>query len=131
MKNQKPLDVKIVGKSTEIRMGSPYSICILELVGTTIRMTLEGFYNKYAWSRDNKFLILIKWDIEENEPGFQFYILNTKSGSFIISERISGFVNNLKVNNQTIHYKKFLYESLKPLRDFISDSSEHEYKIAD
>jgi hypothetical protein len=129
MKNQKPFDVKIVGKPTEIRMGSPHSICNIELVGFSIRMTLEGFYNKYAWSKDHKFLILIKWDTEGNEPGFKFYILNTISGSLIISERISGFVNDLKVRNQIVYYNKVLYDTLRT-KGLSQVCSEHEYEIS-
>ena len=63
----------------EIRMGSPYNGCDLELVGSNnhIRLPKATWQDKYAWSFDFKVLVLIEWQLEEHFTGFRFFIIDT------------------------------------------------------
>ncbi|HEX4887694.1 MAG TPA: hypothetical protein VFV37_06565, partial [Luteibaculaceae bacterium] len=65
--------------------------------------------DKFAWRHDNKYLVLIQWDLENNDPGFHFKIFNTESGKSHTSDRILGMVNNLSITDNKILYNKFLY----------------------
>lgn len=108
--------VKIVGQPQEIRMGSPYNTCQLKFTGTNLDLPTSDWQDKYAWSDNNRHLVLIRWNTENNEPGFQFYIIDNKTTTLVISERILGMVNDLKVEGNKIMYNKFYFdkENSKP-----------------
>lgn len=89
-------------------MGSPYNSCELDFSGTTLELPTNNWQDKYAWSDDNKFLVLIQWNLNRNEPGFHFYIIDTEINTLTKTERILGIVNDLKIENSKILFKKFL-----------------------
>lgn len=94
-------------------MGSPFKTCELELKGIKIDLPKYGWQDKYAWSSNKKYLVLIKWNTDNNEPGFNFYIINTETNSMKISNRKKGMVNRIEIQDQKIHYNKFLFDREK------------------
>lgn len=68
----RPITIRIVGHPNEIRMGSPYNLCELEISGTSIVLPTGGWQDKYAWSENDKYLVLIHYNFDEKEPGFHF-----------------------------------------------------------
>ncbi len=107
------ISIKILGQPDEIRMGSPYNLCELSFSGTSINLPTGGWQDKYAWSENNKYLVLIHYDFEDNDPGFHFYIIDTETDKLKITERIGGFVNNLKIKENKIKYNKFSFNRVK------------------
>ncbi len=114
-------------RPSEIRMGSPYNHCYIKLVGlSNILLEDAAWQDKCAWGEDNKYLVLIKWNMDNNEPSFHFVIFNTTSGESKESERIFGLVNTLAVKGNTIFYSKFFYTGRNP-DGSLSGNSEHQY----
>ena len=93
----------------EIRMGSPYYYADLKISNLEIELPKVTWQDKFAISKDSKTLVLVSYDLTDNEPGFRFNIINTLTKSIRQSERISGLLNNLKINENIIHYNKFLF----------------------
>jgi hypothetical protein len=105
--NKRPFDIDIFN-SNEIRMGSPFNICEIKLRGTEIQIPEGGWRDKFEWSLDNKFLVLIQWNIDKlNDPGFNFYIIDISKQSVQISERIKGIIEDFRVSGEKIVYKIF------------------------
>jgi len=70
-----PFQVNITNIS-EVRMGSPYNTCEIELVGfDKVRLAKNGWQDKYAWTSDFSKLVLIKLDFENNTPGFHLFVI--------------------------------------------------------
>lgn len=108
------LKIKITNRD-ELRMGSPYNICNIELPDLKfIDLPKAGWQDKYALSNDSKTLVLIKWNLEGNNPGFHFFIIDTITGAITRSERIAGLVNEIHITGNRIQYNKFLYDKSKP-----------------
>ncbi len=79
-KIKRPFEIKITNAS-EIRMGSPYSHCDIELAGfDKIKLPKSGWQDKFAWTDDSKKLVLIKWDFENNDPGFHLFHIDIETG---------------------------------------------------
>lgn len=75
----------------EIRMGSPYSICRLELSGGKIPELPEtDWQDRRAYSPDKRFLGLVRWDTPGNEPGFRIFTIDSARGTHTVSRRIKG-----------------------------------------
>jgi hypothetical protein len=105
----RPFEIKLVN-SLEIRMGSPYNQCEIEILGkTNIVLPKYEWQDKYCWSNDNTKLILIAWNFEENIPGFHFCIFDIESGCMKRSEKIFGLLNSLILVENKIEYSKFIY----------------------
>lgn len=125
----RPFIVKIKNPG-EIRMGSPYNLCEIELIGfEKIKLPVGGWQDKYAWSEDSKKLVLIEWNFESNEPGFHFYIINTESGNFEKTERISGLPNDVEIIGNKIRYNKFLLDRLKSDSNNLCCNFDEEYTL--
>jgi hypothetical protein len=76
---KRPFEINIINPQ-EIRMGSPYNCCHIELVGNSkITLPKAGWQDKYAWSSDSKYLVLIKWNLEDNEPGFHLFLITIET----------------------------------------------------
>lgn len=106
---KRPFEIKFISIG-EIRMGSPYNGCDIQFIGqTNIKLENAWWQDKFAWRHDNKYLVLIQWDLENNDPGFHFKIFNTETGKSHTSDRIMGMVNNLSITDNKILYNKFLY----------------------
>ena len=75
---KRPFQIKVTNVD-EVRMGSPYNRCNIELVGfDKTKLPEGGWQDKYAWSDDSKTLVLIKWDFENNKPGFHLFRMTQK-----------------------------------------------------
>ena len=126
---RKPFEVKVMNPS-EIRMGSPYNSCEIELVGfDDIELPNVAWQDKYAWSEDFKKLILIQWNFDLNEPGFHFYIIDTNTGNSHTTERIFGLPNNLEIIGNKISYNKFLLDKSKSEHGNLCCNIDEKYEI--
>ena len=126
----RPFLVNIINQG-EIRMGSPYKNCEIELQDfDKIKLPAKsGWQDKYCWSDDSKKLVLIKWDFENNEPGFHFFIIDTATGNADESERIFGLVNDLVIHENKIRYNKFLLDRSKSRGGYLCCNTDEEYQF--
>jgi hypothetical protein len=98
----------------EVRMGAPYNSCKIELVGQDkINLPKASWQDKYAWTNDSKKLVLIKWDFENNEPGFHLFYIDTETGRTIESKRIFGLPNSISIVDNKVTINKFLFDKTK------------------
>ncbi|MFL2571716.1 MAG: hypothetical protein ACJ0QL_07565 [Parvicellaceae bacterium] len=125
----RPIKIKIVGRPSEVRMGSPYNSCELDFTGTTLDLPTNNWQDKFAWSSDNKYLGLIQWNFDNNEPGFHFYIIDTRTNTLTITERIMGLVNDMKIKDDKILYNKFLHNREKSKPKDLCCHVDEEYEI--
>lgn len=127
---KRPFEIKFTSVG-EIRMGSPYNRCDIQFIGqTNIKLENACWEDKFAWSNDNKYLVLIQWNLDNNDPGFHLTIFNTLTGKSHTSERIMGMVNNLSIMDNKILYNKFLYIG-KTADGKLLDNTDNEYKFQD
>lgn len=95
----KPFDIEI-NIISEIRHGSPYNVAELKIIGKPgfkIKRN-NDWQNIQAWTDDNKYLALIKWDITLNEPGFRIALFDSMKGLLKKTDRIPGCCNTIKLN---------------------------------
>src|SRR5687768_7201476 len=105
--NKPPFQVKFIDPQ-EVRMGSPYNLCSIKILGNDkIKLENNAWQDKLAWSKDFQYLVLIKWNFTKNEPGFHFVIFNIYTGECKTSERIFGLLKYLEIQDKKILYKKF------------------------
>jgi len=98
----------------EVRMGSPYNHCDIELAGfDKVKLPKTGWQDKYAWSDDSKKLVLIKWDFENNFPGFHLFLIDIETGQTRESPRLFGLPKNISINGEKVKLNKFLYDKEK------------------
>ena len=100
----------------EIRMGSPYYMCRIEIEGNSkLKVDDAAWQNICACTDDKKYLALIEFNLTNNEPGFHIVIFNTLTGAFRRSDRIMGLVNSISFCKDTsmVRYNKFLYTGEK------------------
>ena len=109
---KRPFQIKFLNVG-EVRMGSPYNSCDIELIGTDIKLPNFGWQDKSAWTSDSKNLVLVKWNFDKNEPSFNLYIINTITEQILISEKILGLPNSISISNGIVKYNKFLYDKAK------------------
>ncbi|MBD1397810.1 hypothetical protein H9Q13_11600 [Pontibacter sp. JH31] len=128
-KVRRPLQIDFINPR-EIRMGSPYLLCEIKLSGrTNINLENNAWQDLSLWTDDNKYLILVKWNLEKNEPGFNFVIFNIATGDNVISERIMGCLNSMEVENGKIRYNKFLYTGQKTEDGDLIGNFDEEYSL--
>jgi hypothetical protein len=104
-----------ISNISEIRMGSPYSFCEIELIGYN-KLNLpkrNAWQDKYAWNSDYSKLVLIKFDLENNDAGFRLFIINVKTGEATESKRYFGLINNISIFDEKVIINKFLYDKQK------------------
>ncbi len=124
-----PIEIIPIDKPSEIRVGSPYSTCQYKFKGTSIQLPKSNWQNKYAWSLDKKFLVLIQYNFIKNDPGFLLYIIDTKMDTVKITKRIKGFVKTISVENKVIRYNKFLFDAEKSSTGTLCCYLDEEYPI--
>ncbi len=113
MPTARPFLVRISNRS-EVRMGSPYNICNIELIGQhLIDLPRSGWQDKIAWSNDSKRLVLVELNLEKNEPAFHLFIIDTTTGKTIKGSKISGLVNNISMSGDIIRLNRFLFDREK------------------
>jgi hypothetical protein len=97
----------------EIRMGSPYMRADLKIEGIDIAIPNASWQDKFAISKDNKFIALVSFDLAGNEPAFKIYIIDTDKKTIRKTKRIFGLVNNISIVERKIKFNKFLYDKTK------------------
>lgn len=97
----------------EIRMGSPYMSADLHLEGLDIKVPNACWQDKFAISKDNKFIVLISFDFSNNEPGFRICIIDTDRKAITHTKRMFGLVNEISIDNRKILLNKFIYDKAK------------------
>jgi hypothetical protein len=88
----RPLRVKFV-QVNEIRMGSPYNMCRVALLGKWIPdLPNQGhdYQPIMAWSSDGRHLALVRWAVRSNEPGFKVVVVSPSKRSVTQSRRQRG-----------------------------------------
>ena len=105
----KPFQIKYKNKQ-EIRHGSPYNIAEIE-IDENLNFQIDfndGWQDKHAWSKDSKYLALVKWEIIDSEPGFVIVLIDIVNGEQIISKRIDGCCNKIRLRNDlSIYYESY------------------------
>ena len=97
----------------EIRMGSPYMMADLHLEGLDFEIPNACWQDKFATSKDRKFIALISFDLSDNEPGFEIYIIDTDKKTITKTERMFGLVNKISIDEGKIKFNKFLFDKTK------------------
>ncbi len=107
MKNPFSISFNII---SEIRHGSPYNIAHL-MIDRDFPFQInikESWQDKYSWSPNKYGLVLIKWDIVENNPAFKIYTFDLKNKKLEISNRINGCCHKIKIRNDlTSNYEVY------------------------
>jgi hypothetical protein len=123
-------NIKIIfSNRREIRMGSPYMIADLNLVGLQMELPQACWQDKFAISNDNKHIALISFNLSGNEPGFEIYIIDTDKKTITKTERISGLVNRISIINRKIKYNKFLFNKSKSKANELCCNIDEEFDI--
>jgi hypothetical protein len=90
---------------SEIRMGSPYQVCTLNIDAEWgARLGERDWQDRAAHSPDGRFVGLVYWDIL-NSPGFRIMLLDTKTKRVNESERIAGCCDSITWKNNGISYQ--------------------------
>lgn len=97
----------------EIRHGSPYMMAELHITGIELNLPNNEWQDKFAISNDEKWLVLVNFDLSDNTPGFVFYIIDLDSKQITTTERYFGLLNDVAVKEGRIIYDKFLYDKDK------------------
>ncbi len=96
----------------EIRMGSRYNVCDLELQGNWIpSLPTYDWQDKYAKSDNGRYLALVAWDVVDNHPGFRIIIIDIRKRSIRKTKRIIGCCESIKWGTSGFSYKIFTYLS--------------------
>lgn len=98
MKKKKSLGIKVSFLNIEeIRMGSPWSVCKLNLEGEWVPELPEGDWQDItASSPDMRYCALVRWNVEGNWPGFNVYIIDTDKQTVTANDRILGFCKDIR-----------------------------------
>lgn len=126
---KRPFEIKITDIG-EVRMGSPYNSCVIELVGfDKLKLGEGGWQDKFALTEDSKRLILIKWNFENNHPCFHIILIETDTGKTKESERIMGLPNSISISGYKVKLNKFLYNKEKSEHGKLCCEVEEEYEF--
>jgi hypothetical protein len=108
------VEVKISNLS-EIRMGSPFNTCDIQLIGINdLHLPKSGWQDKFAFTEDSKQLILIKWNFPNNEPGFILYSIDIENQSYQVSGQLLGLPKTVSINNEgRVLISKFYFDKTK------------------
>ena len=81
---------------SEIRMGSPYRLAEMELQGNWIpELPKTGWQDLFAESVNGRYLGLVAWMTENNEPGFKLVVIDKREQVVRESQRIPGCCQSL------------------------------------
>ena len=102
----------------EIRMGSSFQICELDLKGRwTPNLPNYDWQNIYAQSDNKRYLALVAWDTENNEPGFKIIIIDSKNKSMSETKRINGCCESIEWSATGFTYRTYSYLSENDFSD--------------
>lgn len=110
-------------------MGSPYMMADLKLEGVNVKIPKTSWQDKFAISENKKFIVLIRFELTDNEPGFVFYIINTEKEKVKKTQRIFGLINSVGIENQKIKFNKFLYDKTKSKKGELCCNIDEELEI--
>ncbi|QDT66388.1 hypothetical protein V22_36550 [Calycomorphotria hydatis] len=80
----------------EVRMGSPYKICDLKLEGKWVPVLPdEDWQDVICISPCSRFVGLVAWDTQKNEPGFIVYTIDIREQKYSVCDRMSGCCSDL------------------------------------
>lgn len=126
---KRPFLIKFTN-ANEIRMGSPFNSCDIEIVGfDKIKLPKCSWQDKYAWTDDSKKLLLIKWNFENNDPGFHLFLIDTETGQKKESSRLLGLPTNVSIIGNKIKISKFLYDKKKSVAGKLCCEVEEEFEF--
>lgn len=109
----RPFQIKITNVE-EVRMGSPYNGCNIELINfNKVKLPIGGWQGKFAWTDNSKRLVLIRWNFEKNTPGFHLFLIDIETGQTKESPRLLGLPNSISFEGNKIKINKFLYDKEK------------------
>ena len=98
-------------------MGSLFNVADLELLQLSgdwmPDLPPDGWQDVYAHSTDGNILGLIRWDTENNEPGFHLVMIDAKRKTMEETERITGCCESLEW--ATSGFKVTIFRHIKPL----------------
>jgi hypothetical protein len=95
----------------EIRMGSPFNHAYLKLEGKWVPdLPKDGWQDIYAHSDNGNILALVRWDTENNEPGFRLVMIDTKRKAVEETDRIPGCCESLEWRGAGFSYRAFGYQ---------------------
>ena len=97
----------------EIRMGSPYMRADLKVEGLDLIIPKACWQDKFAISKDKKFIALVSFDLSENEPAFEIYIIDKDKNTITKTKRIFGLLNKIRIVDRKIMFNKFIYDKRK------------------
>lgn len=102
-------------KCSEIRMGSPYSCCKLQLEGRWVpKLTTDGWQNLWAKSQNGRLLALVAWAInKKNEPGFRIVVIDSKTKKVHKGKRVSGCCKSIAWTGTGFSYETYNFFSFK------------------
>ena len=90
-KDIKPAITPIFSDCIEIRMGSPYNVCNLKLIGEWIpELPAYQWQDKFAYNDDKSIIALVGWRTDNNTPGFVIVTIDSNTKSVTESERYIG-----------------------------------------
>jgi hypothetical protein len=125
----RPFQIK-VSNASEIRMGSPYNTCSIELIGfNKVELPKNGWQDKYAWNEKSDHLVLIKWSFENNNPGYALYLINISEGKIQQSPRFQGLLNDVMLNGKKAKINKFVYNNAPPVDGKLCCNVEEDYEF--
>ncbi|MFZ2494076.1 MAG: hypothetical protein WA208_21555 [Thermoanaerobaculia bacterium] len=76
---------------SEIRMGSPFNVCRLQLqLGWSPDLPNDDWQDLAAESPDGRFIALVRWEVRSNDPGFIIFTLDNVEQRVDRSERHAG-----------------------------------------
>jgi hypothetical protein len=108
---------------TEVRMGSPYKVCRVELQGgwvPTLPEGGQGFQDLAAWSADGHLLALVRWSTPSNSPGFKILVVSVPEQKIHTSRRIKGCCQSLVWEAHECRYTAWLTGSFTPPRGHLT-----------
>lgn len=112
------IDVTVSNRQ-EIRMGSPFQICQLTVAGAALpELPLDGWAPIFATSFDGTAVVLTRWDILENRPGFRLILVKEGQTKIQESARISGCCESLVWEKDKIQWRAFPQSAGKLAPDF-------------
>lgn len=89
-------------------MGSPYSLCEVALSGDWIpSLGKRPWQPVHARSTDGNILVLVEWQIVNNNPGFRLVVVNEKRQTVQAHSRISGCCESLTWTADGVMWKAF------------------------
>lgn len=91
----------------EIRMGSPYNLCEIEISGSWIPpLQTYDWQDLIAYNPDKRHIALIQWNTTGNIPGFHVVRIDSKLQKWHKTKRIPGICKKVFWENEGFKWFK-------------------------